>query len=424
MTRIAFTFAGREDRMQQELAFMQGLLDAGVIDEWHIWNFTRNDDDDAWLRGLGHPQVMLTGRGSPDYAPFGDGTPTRWSAHVEAVSNAGVLATLSTGGMLEFALGSHENKLSWVRTFPTSEYVPSVVPQGSAPVALRVEGGDDIELVSRSGAVTVELNGDVVFNAAGDDITFGQVLVRTGFGSAGLWSTGDVSGRVKLYNSNERGYAAFRSVYEYYSHSSFSDAVFLKLDDDVVYLDPEKVDGMLSAVEASPRHDIWSANVINNGVCAHFQQQWDYFPGLEEEFEYPKGINGWGDTGTLWESSEKAAALHAYFLEHFDEIRAKARAGDVFELPATHRLSINVVAFKQPVMPLMALAYGMEATNDDEQIMTVVLPKRFGLRKFLYQPLLAAHLSFYEQEKTLDPTELLEGYARLGASLAAASSAG
>ena len=49
MKKIAITFAGRKDRMANQVRYMNEFLEEGVIDEWHLWNFSRNAHDNNWL---------------------------------------------------------------------------------------------------------------------------------------------------------------------------------------------------------------------------------------------------------------------------------------------------------------------------------------------------------------------------------------
>jgi hypothetical protein len=50
MKRIAFTFAGRQDRMELQTSFLINLLDKNLIDELHIWNFARKQEDDVYIK--------------------------------------------------------------------------------------------------------------------------------------------------------------------------------------------------------------------------------------------------------------------------------------------------------------------------------------------------------------------------------------
>ena len=49
---IAYIFAGRRDRMEILLGYLDKLLGQGQIDAMHIWNLARTDSDRKWARGL------------------------------------------------------------------------------------------------------------------------------------------------------------------------------------------------------------------------------------------------------------------------------------------------------------------------------------------------------------------------------------
>lgn len=49
---VAYLFAGRRDRMEILLGYLDELLAKKQIDALHIWNITRNDGDRNWVRGL------------------------------------------------------------------------------------------------------------------------------------------------------------------------------------------------------------------------------------------------------------------------------------------------------------------------------------------------------------------------------------
>jgi len=50
--KIITTFAGRQDRMGFLANYTKKALDQNIVDEWHIWDFARNDKDKAWLKTL------------------------------------------------------------------------------------------------------------------------------------------------------------------------------------------------------------------------------------------------------------------------------------------------------------------------------------------------------------------------------------
>jgi hypothetical protein len=46
---VLVTFAGRRDRMESLIRCVREAMCRGLIDEWHVWNFSRKPADDIWL---------------------------------------------------------------------------------------------------------------------------------------------------------------------------------------------------------------------------------------------------------------------------------------------------------------------------------------------------------------------------------------
>ena len=51
---ILITFAGRQDRMENLNQYIRYALNNNLLDEWHIWDFTRNKTDKEYILSLIH----------------------------------------------------------------------------------------------------------------------------------------------------------------------------------------------------------------------------------------------------------------------------------------------------------------------------------------------------------------------------------
>ncbi len=190
----------------------------------------------------------------------------------------------------------------------------------------------------------------------------------------------------------------YGEYYRHYRRDEYHDAVFLKLDDDIVYLDLDHLAAFLAFRVAHPEFFLVSANVVNNGVCAYFQQQQGVIPMSLMELPYPDR----GFCGALWERADLAERLHDYFLDHPGRFRATGT--DV----APDRLSINCVSYLGADLDEMS-AIG----DDDEEELSVTIPRRTRRANVIYRPLVAAHLSFFSQEPAMDIPRTLGRYRAL-----------
>jgi hypothetical protein len=409
LRRIAFTFAGRRPRMRNQVIFVQRLLSLGLLDEWHVWNFARKQDDEEWLqKSFGDNVVVCTFGRSSQYVALRKRAASGTRILLRASNDAQLRFRLDTGETIELVLGADGNTRSILRTFGPPSFQTVRLPEvaeSTATLDLFVDNAVDIEISDRH--LRIGLNGRTVFSPGTPATAFEQLEVQTGNGSSGLWSAGDPRAKVRLFNTGLKSQEGFRSAYAHYSNARYHDACFVKMDDDIVYCDGGRFDSFVKDLEASDELKISSANIINNGVCAHFQAKAGFFHRERFDFEYPKD----GLCGSLWESSALCERLHLYFLRHLDETVAIAsRQPERTELPQVDRFSINFVGFRYPVMIMMTYLFAVAKAKDDEYLMSVLLPTAFGVKKYVFNRLLVSHLSFYKQDETLDAARLLEAY--------------
>jgi hypothetical protein len=190
----------------------------------------------------------------------------------------------------------------------------------------------------------------------------------------------------------------FDAYYDHYRKEDYGDAVFLKADDDIVYIDLERLPGFIAHRISDPATFLLSANVVNNGVCAYFQQQRGVLPATFPTLPYPPG----GICGLLWERADLAVQLHRAFL---DAPRSFGFPGTTL---APDRLSINFVSYLGRDLDLIEGLRG-----DDEDMLSVKLPRASGRSNLIHNPFVVSHLSFYSQDQGMDRESLLQAYAEL-----------
>ena len=59
MSRICIVFAGREDRMQILMHYLNKALNEKKLDEIHLWNYSRNDSDTTWVNSLKSDKIKI-----------------------------------------------------------------------------------------------------------------------------------------------------------------------------------------------------------------------------------------------------------------------------------------------------------------------------------------------------------------------------
>jgi hypothetical protein len=200
----------------------------------------------------------------------------------------------------------------------------------------------------------------------------------------------------------------YEKPYQWYAgQPEYADAVFVKIDDDVLFLETERFDDLIAPLADHPNR-IVSANVINNVVCAKYS---DHNMLLANRFEVGDPRDPRNDKRWWWlhTNEEFAKSCHEIFLSIWEDVV------DTNETPAYVRsrpgeaVSINCIAFTHQTMKTLAAAFKHSPRLGDEGVVDQHLP-------WICKTFHAAHLTFGPQDKemtTVELNDLREQYAQL-----------
>lgn len=149
--------------------------------------------------------------------------------------------------------------------------------------------------------------------------------------------------------------APFEKVYEFYAAdqstytsthdfgstevttSPYANTVFVKLDDDIVFIETERFNEVLGLLAANPTRVV-SANVVNNVVSAKHDP--DLRPRIEKAFR-PQTFKAWFD---LHAEAEYANLSHRWFLDNAEDLLDPHRPVESERSLPGERMSINFIA--------------------------------------------------------------------------------
>jgi len=409
---ILITFAGRQTRFEILNRYIRRALELGIIDEWHVWDFTRSAEDHAWVTNeFGPARFMGPKVTYQDSGEMSSTSPFRVCAKFSHDLHIAIAPNDRPDEAYEIDISGWENTHTTLRKARKDDLAAfdrdatATIWTGSTPGVLsRGIANEVILTVDKDGTPFLKLNDVLVGQWPAMNLSAGgRVQIRGGLG--GDLELCHVNDKVRRYIGNPNEQVPYYQAYDYYTKraSQFSDAIFMKCDDDIVYLDLDKLSGYIDFRRDNPRYFLVSANVLNNGVCAHLQQAAGALPDTLGHFEHPPG--GFG--GSLWMSPRRASDLHGYFLAKKTKDLSLGRP--VIEWQ--ERQSINFVAWLGRDLVHMVIAEG----GDDEHALTVVVPNILGRPTAIYSDFVVSHLSFYPQEKGagLDIDRLIGEYAAL-----------
>lgn len=136
-------------------------------------------------------------------------------------------------------------------------------------------------------------------------------------------------------------------VWTYYTDVKFQGSLFVKVDDDVVFIETEKFGDFVDAVDANPAA-ILTAEVVNNGACTRFMPElWSDFRSLAIPLL------------DVHESNEYAQLAHGFMAKNWRELVARPTT----LVDTEDWLSINFIGMHWNMLDRMALRLGRRAPD-------------------------------------------------------------
>jgi len=183
--------------------------------------------------------------------------------------------------------------------------------------------------------------------------------------------------------------ASYKYYYEQ-EYETYSDCIFIKVDDDVAGFDCNELSGFIEEIKKLESKNYLSANVINNSSCYFLQKKYNYF---DETFSF--------SPHELWAYYDNAKKLHNFFVEKYEKIKTIAHTNSrVEELPLDIQTSINFIGFKFEFLKYFVDILTDGKSIDDEYIISKIHREKNNAKCFLYERLIVPHITFNAQEKT------------------------
>jgi hypothetical protein len=184
------------------------------------------------------------------------------------------------------------------------------------------------------------------------------------------------------------------------------DALYLRLDDDIVYVEDGFFPRFIERAMAERGKAIWfTPLVVNNAVCNTLLQSLSNV--IIEGHVTCQAMCPYS-----WAHAEFPMALHPVLIE----AARTGRLGD-FRVPDREirlsRFSINAIAFFGSDKVALGDQFYPIGCADEEEWISAVLPARLNRPAKILGDLLVAHFSFYTQERRLLQTDILESYYEL-----------
>ncbi|HEY1383939.1 MAG TPA: hypothetical protein VGF43_10010 [Dongiaceae bacterium] len=178
------------------------------------------------------------------------------------------------------------------------------------------------------------------------------------------------------------------------------DTIYIRLDDDVVWLEPGFFETLLTFRIANPRYFLVMPLIINNAVCTHLL--WTLGKITSSRFVGAACMDPVG-----WRDPKFAIKLHGLFLDLLGRGEAARLHCGAHEI-AMNRFSINAICW----FGRDFASFGGLVGDAEEEELSNLIPTRLGRSNCFCTDTIAAHFAFYVQRRALDRTDILGAYAR------------
>lgn len=184
----------------------------------------------------------------------------------------------------------------------------------------------------------------------------------------------------------------FDQVYQHYTDDRYRDHLFIKLDDDVVFIESARIGAFIEAIKSYPAAVV-TAKVVNNGACTATE------PGLWQGFQkcHVQLLD-------VHKSQRYCRMSHNYFFDHWSDM-----VGQTCEIkPITDWLSINFIGYDWAMACRFAELIGSPSPRHIAGRSFINRNARLGdegmvntLPRVMLQGMLACHLYFGPQAKVI-----------------------
>ena len=408
MTVIFTVFAGRKNNLEVLNRYLKQAMEKKIIDEVHYWNYTRDPKDEEYLRSISHLRRISTD------GIYREIHPVISSNYIElaVMTNYEFSIKLVDKSLeIEYEIvigGWNTRRTTFIRNKIELFEVPSKEMCDYEHIIM-MDHYTNIKIMIINGFLCLFKELKLIARLECDyNFKIDEVFVKSSVeGSADI--TYETKDKSRFYFMDTCQKSPWHNYYNYYDQDIFRNDIVLKCDDDILYMDLNKLPHFIDYIRYDNKNDIVFANIINNGVCAYYQQnKYGLIPNKLMKLEYPNTMDDYGNFvpglfGSLTVSGKKAELIHDYFLNNYETFLNYDYSNEV--IPIETRFSINFFGIK--CKNWHKIRY---CGNSDEANITVDYVRDKRIKNVLYTDFYVAHLSFGPQSRSMDTVGLQKKY--------------
>ena len=405
MKNILTVFAGRKQNLELLIKYLRKALELKILDEIHFWNYTRNSNDEEYLKTISNLKRTSSKYNNEYIQIF---TPVIDNSFTFEITDSRdvYIKIKDTQQTIEYeiVLEDWKNNVKNVKsTISKNNSELCNLSQNTINITDNFDKKSITICICENNLIVFLNKQKFIICEINENITIDTIFIKTGNNNSFGNITYETIKNHKFYFMDTCD-KTWKNYYNYYNNAIFKDDIIIKCDDDIIFIDLNKLPQFIDFIKnKGHEYDLIYANTINNGVCAHFQQnKYNLIPTNLMILEYPHE----GYCGTLWESAEKAERLHNYFIENYQKFLNYDYNNDIIQI--TTRFSINFFGYKGNKWH--KIKDTCLNNNEDEYNLTFDFVKNRGFKNVLYTDFYVSHLSFFSQTNEMNIDDLISKY--------------
>lgn len=190
-----------------------------------------------------------------------------------------------------------------------------------------------------------------------------------------------------------------KSINAFYKSCIEPNTIYFKLDDDIVWMEPNLIEKMVKFRIENPHYFLVSPLVINNSLSTYLLQ-------TEGKLSLDKYYGAECSHPVLWKSGYFAKELHMWFIRNYLQSQKWEELYMGKKEMGMTRFSINAILwFGDDMKKFSGIVPG-----DDEEFLSCIYPTRMGMSNAWNGGAIVSHFAFFTQREQLDKYHILEKY--------------
>ena len=306
---IAVIFAGRKKYLEILMVYLNYLYKNNKIHEIHFWQYTKNETDIKYLESISN--IHKTSSNFTEYREIFPEINKNFFIIGIKSSKGGAYLLINNKYEIVFNVGdtkftmlknkiTKEIKISKGRKIPKNKYL-----------FYNIEIKNYIILIKEKNNIM----DNILFKYKIEDNNFFSIKIHSEKNSENYWDYKEKKNKnYKLFDTEYR--ATFKNWYESYKfYLNYDFEIFLKIDDDIIYIDLNRFDEYIYFIRNNKKINITIPNLINHAVSFFYNYKYGLLPKNILETKY-LNKNSSLEFYDYYTDGKQAEIIHKYFLNN------------------------------------------------------------------------------------------------------------